>query len=441
MTHEEVLAYLHSLEALGIKLALKNVSGLLEALGNPQSAFPSVLVTGTNGKGSVAAMLASILHRAGHRIGLYTSPHLIRHEERIVVDGRPIAAADFDAVVTDVRGTIERLVGSGALQAPPTHFETITAAAFLHFARAKIELAVLEVGMGGRLDATVLARPRLALATNVALEHTAYLGDTIAKIAAEKAGVLLEGGVLLSGERAPEALDAFRRRAEETGGRFVELASYATVEGEPGGPLAIRTRRREHLGLEVALRGPHQAGNAALAVAACDLLDEMGFTVPAEAIGRGLAEARWPGRFQIVEGSPRVVLDGAHNPAACEALATALAALPGASPRATTLVFGVLRDKEHVPMMRALFPRAARVVLTRGRAPRFRDPHGLLPEARRIAAEFHADRSTIVSAAESIGEALREARGETPASGIVCVAGSLYLVGEAMELLGIEPWE
>lgn len=450
MTYDEALTYLASIEGLGIKLALQNITGVLAALDEPQAKFPSVLISGTNGKGSVAAMLASILARAGYLTGLYTSPHLIRHEERIVVDGRRISPAGFASAVTRVHEAVADLLDRGSLQAHPTHFETITAAAFHHFAAAGVDLAVLEVGMGGRLDATVLARPRLSIITNIALEHTAYLGDTIGAIAAEKAGILPAGGILLAGETHPEAVAAFRKRAGEAGGRLVDLRSFARIEPRAGGRLSIRTPRRAHEDLSVALRGSYQAKNAALAVAACDLLEEIGFPVPGEAIERGLAETSWPGRFQVVPGRPRFVLDGAHNPAACAALRDALAALPGAAPEETTIVFGVVRDKDQGEMMRALFPRARRILLTRGRSPRFREPHALLAEARRIAGDGSAgvaeesgpssSVSTILGVAESVEEALRAAREASPPAGTICVAGSLYLVGEAMEVLGIEPW-
>jgi dihydrofolate synthase/folylpolyglutamate synthase len=450
MTYDEALRYLASLEELGIRLALQNISQVLEALGNPERRTPSLLISGTNGKGSVAATLASILARSGRRTGLYTSPHLVRHEERIVIDGRPISPEEFASALTIVRDAIDDLMKRGRLQAHPTHFETITAAAFHHFASASIDFAVLEVGMGGRLDATVLARPRLSIITNVALEHTAFLGGTIGAIAAEKAGILPEGGLLLTAETQPEALEAFRARARDTGGRLVELGAFARVEPGSEDRLTVRTARRVHEDLRPSLHGPHQAANAALAVAACDLLEEIGFPIPEEAIRRGVETTTWPGRFQIVERRPRLILDGAHNPAACVALRDALASLPGAAPGSTTLIFGAMRDKKHLEMMAALFPRARRVLLTRGRSSRFREPHAILPEAIRIASAGDGgppgsparsgDVSTIVTVAESVSEALRSASEATPLSGTICVAGSLYLVGETMEILGIEPW-
>ena len=436
MTYDEALRYLAGIEGLGIKLALENITQVLGALGDPQRRCPSLLISGTNGKGSVAAMLASILNRAGRRTGLYTSPHLIRYEERIVVDGRPVTPEEFASAVGRVHDTIQDLLARGVLAAHPTHFETVTAAAFLHLAEAKVEFAVLEVGMGGRLDATVLARPVLSIITNVSLDHTAFLGETIDAIAGEKAGILREGAILLTGEMQPEALGPIRKRAAEVGGRLIELPKWAEVVRGAAGRISVRTPRRVHEDLEIGLGGSYQIANAALAVAACDILEEIGFAVPEEAIRRGLKEAIWPGRFQIVEGAPRVILDGAHNPAGCRALSEALAATSGVSSDQTTLVFGVLRDKDHAAMMAEIFPAATRIVLTRGAHQRFREPSILLDQAR--ISRLVQQRS--ITLTETVDEALREARRQTPSSGTICVAGSLYLVGEVMVSMGIEPY-
>ncbi|HXI01551.1 MAG TPA: Mur ligase family protein, partial [Candidatus Saccharimonadales bacterium] len=275
MTYAEALEYLASIEGLGIKLALRNITQVLSALGDPQRAFTSVLVAGTNGKGSVAAILESILRHAGHRTGLYTSPHLIRHEERVQIGGRPVRPETLAEAVGKVKEAIDGLLRSGRLEAHPTHFETFTAAAFVILAGAGVRTAVLEVGMGGRLDATVLAEPAFSILTNVSLEHTQYLGTTIGAIAREKAGVLRTGGTLLSGERHPDAVAAFRARASETGGHLVDLDDFAEVtphEDDAAGSFDVRTRHRRHRNLTCALRGSFQYRNALTAVAAADLL-------------------------------------------------------------------------------------------------------------------------------------------------------------------------
>lgn len=433
MTYREALDYLASVEGQGIKLALRNITAALGALGDPQGSFRSVLVAGTNGKGSVAAMLESILRAAGHRTGLYTSPHLTRYEERILVGGRPVAPEAFGAAVGRVRDATGRLLAAGVLEAQPTHFEILTAAAFDLLARAGVETAVLEVGMGGRLDATVLAGPVLSIITNVSLEHTRFLGSDIASIAREKAGVLPGGGTLLAAESHPDAVKAFRTRAEETGGRLVELDRWTRLApGEAGdGSFEVITGHRAHRDLRAALPARYQRRNAWLAVAAADLLDAMGVAVPARAVREGLASARWPGRFQLLEGPPRLVLDGAHNPAACLALRESLNGA-GFAPESTTLLVGILREKDAESMLRGILPAAGRVVTTRGLSPRFSDPWALAGAAR--------PHAPAVEATASLGEGLARAREITPPGGAVCVTGSLYLVGDLMRELGMDPF-
>ncbi len=457
MSYEEAIAWLASLETLGIKLALRNITSVLDELGNPQRRFASILIAGSNGKGSVAAMIEAILRGAGHRTGLYTSPHLLRHEERIQVGGRPVSEERFARGLTRVKEASQSLARSGRLEAHPTHFEALTAAAFDLLADSGVEVAVLEVGMGGRLDATVLSEPRLALLTNVSLEHTQWLGDTIPAIAREKAGVLLRGGTLLAGETEPGAVEVFRARAAEVGGRYVALDDYARIPlpsrredreegpGPEGAPSAgeqqeffdLQTGHRLHRGLRTGLRGAYQRRNALLAVAAADLLDGMGIAVPASAVAEGLATAWWPGRFQVVEGAPCFIFDGAHNPAACRALSEALIARRDAGTVVsardrTTLLFAVLRDKDSRAMARELASLAGRIVVTRGASSRFRDPWALAEELRAEGIEAQA--------AEALEEGLRLAREITPPGGMVLVTGSLYLVGDAMRQLGIEPW-
>lgn len=431
MNYEEALAYLSSLESLGIKLALRNITQVLEALGHPEKRCPSVLVSGTNGKGSVAALVASALTAAGHRTALYTSPHLVRYEERIRVDGAPISPEAFGAALGRVRRGIDALLAEGRLKAHPTHFETLTAAAFLYFAESGVEVSVLEVGMGGRLDATVLAGPILSVITNVSLEHTSFLGDTVEAIAFEKAGILPRGGTLLTAETGSGPRRVFAERAAAESARLVELDAYAKVEELPASRFTLTTPRRRYERLEHKLPGTYQRRNAALAVAACDLLDELGIAVPAEAVREGLLSARWPGRFQVVAQSPRLVLDGAHNPAGCAALAGALEAA-GCDPAATTLVFGVLRQKEHEPMLAALRPAAGKLILTRGAHEKFRDPFTYLAAARR--AGFPE-----ITPTGTLEEALARARRVTPVEGTICLCGSLYLVGDAMRLLEHDP--
>ncbi len=438
MDHREALLYLDRVQGHGIKLGLENVVRLLDAMGRPQDAFPSVAVAGTNGKGSVSACLSSIVTRAGMRTGLYTSPHLVRYEERIAVDGVPVDAAAFAKMIGLVRETIDALLASDGLASHPTHFEILTAAALAHFRAARIDAAVLEVGMGGRLDAVRAAPARVAVITTIGLEHTQFLGATVEAIAAEKAGIIRAGQTVISGVDHPGAARVIREKAASIGARLVELHRDARIEDEPGEPesFTLVTSRDRYEGLRLPLAGRLQRVNAAIAVLAAEALDGVG-TLPApitrEAIVAGIAAARWPGRLQVVGRDPLFLLDGAHNPAGCAALARSIDDLHarGEFDR-LCVVFGALKEKDALSMARAIFPRAARVILTRGRSERFREPQDLARET-----EGTGPGAMVV---EDLSAAIEEARRWCGRSDAILLTGSLYLVGDALELLGIDPF-
>ncbi len=394
--------YLSTLEPLGMRFGLERVERALDALGHPERAAPILQVGGTNGKGSTCAMAAAALRAAGHRTGLYVSPHLVRFNERIQVDGREIEDAALQAETEEVRAACpwhER----GGPEDRLTYFEFATILAFVHFARAKVDVAVVEVGLGGRLDATSAATPRVSAVARIGLDHVQLLGDTVEAIAREKAGIFKPGVPAVVHASQPDgALAALRAEAARRGAPFhVAPAGWA-------GPIG--------------LAGAHQRGNAALASAALGLLDAAGVRVSQEAIAHGIATARWPGRLEQVGG---VLLDGAHNPDGAAALAAALPALhPG---RPVELVFGVLADKDHQAMIEALAPAVRRFHLVAPPSPRARPPGELLPLVEpRVPADVHA------SVEEAIACALRAAAD----GALVCVAGSLYLVGAARPLLG-----
>ena len=442
MDYRGTLDYLESVQSRGIKLGLRNMEALLSGLGSPQAALRSVAVAGTNGKGSVCAFLSSLLRASGTRTGLYTSPHLVRYEERIAVDGRPVASGRFAAGVTEVKETIDALLAAGALDSHPTHFEVLTAAALVHFRAEKVETAVLEVGMGGRLDAVAAAGSEAAVVTNVRLEHTQHLGTTVEAIAREKAGIIgPRCRTAITSERHPEALAILRQTAALRGVRLVEapLAVRARAAGGPGPPLLLRlsTARADYGEVELPLAGPHQVDNAAAAVLAAEALlapEEGGSGLSPDAAARGLSSARWPGRFQAIRQDPLFVLDGAHNPAGAEALASALqaASAAGSSRAPLCLVAGILQEKDLQGIAAALFPLAAKVVATRGRSERFRDPEEIAVAARRLGVEASVERD--------LAGALSSAEAWRAAGGAVCLCGSLYLVGDAMEALGIDPF-
>jgi len=396
--------YLSSLEPLGMRFGLERVLRALEALGHPERAFPILQVAGTNGKGSTCAMAAAALRAAGHRTGLYVSPHLVRFNERIQVDGVPIDDGALDRAAEEIRSRCP-WHDAGGPEDRLTYFEFATLLAFVHFARERVGAAVVEVGLGGRLDATSAATPRVAAVARIGIDHTQLLGDTIEAIAREKAGIFKEGvPAVVHAHQPPGALESLREEAARRGAPF-QVASPSW-----DGPIG--------------LAGPHQRGNAALAAAALRLLDGSGLRVPEPAIAAGIAGVRWPGRLETVAG---VLLDGAHNPDGAAALAAALGALhPG---RPVELVFGVLSDKEHRGMIAALAPAVRRFHLVAPSSPRARSPGQYLDLVAPLRpADVHA----------SVAEALACARRAAADGALVCVAGSLYLVGEARELLAAE---
>ena len=438
MDYQATLSYLDDAQTRGIKLGLDTMRRLLADLGDPQESFPAVVVAGTNGKGSVCAFLASILRVSGLKVGLYTSPHLLRYEERIAVDGAPLSSEEFAAAVTEVRDHVEALLAGGGLASHPTHFEILTAAAWLHFRSRGVQVGVLEVGMGGRLDAVATAKTAVAVITNVTLEHTQFLGDSVEAIAREKAGIIREGCWVVTAETKPEALAVVKAEAAGRGVRLIERHAEAVVThaaSASSGRFGLSTRHEAYGELVVPLAGRHQVENATLAVLAAEALGEaLGMVVPPAAIVEGLARADWPGRLQIAGQRPLLLLDGAHNPAACETLARALRDLRDAGAfRDLTLVFGALQDKEVEPMLGHLVPLAQRVVITRGESERFREPREIAP----LVWALNAD----ASMEGDLAAALESARSRSADGDAVCVCGSLYLVGDAMKLLGFEPFQ
>jgi len=396
--------YLDSLEPLGMRFGLERVERALAALGHPERAFPILQVGGTNGKGSTCAMAAAALRAAGLRTGLYVSPHLVRFNERIQVDGREIEDGALDAATEEIRRACPWHEAGGA-EDRLTYFEFATLLAFVHLARARVAVAVVEVGLGGRLDATTAATPRVTAVARIGLDHVKLLGEGIEAIAREKAGIFKPGvAAVVHAVQPPGALETLRAEAARRGAPF-----HVAGEGWDG---------------PIGLAGPHQRGNAGLAAAALRLLDGAGVRVPEAAIAAGIAAARWPGRLETVAG---VLLDGAHNPDGAAALVAALAELHPRRP--IEMVFGVLADKDHAGMIAALGPAVRRFHLVAPASPRARAPEGY-----RALAAGHAPTDVHASVEEAIACA-REAAGD---GALVCVAGSLYLVGAARAILAAE---
>ncbi|HXH06828.1 MAG TPA: cyanophycin synthetase, partial [Vicinamibacterales bacterium] len=365
------IAWLFSLEHLGIKLGLANIRRLVAALGHPERAFRSLIIAGTNGKGSVTAMIDAALRAAGRRTARYTSPHLSRLEERFVIDGRPVDAAALADAADTVRAVTERLLAAGRLAAPPTFFEATTATAFELFRRARVETAVLEVGLGGRLDATNVAPADVAAIVSIDYDHQEQLGDDLASIAREKAGVVKRRRPVVVGELPPEAMAVVVRIARAREAPLVRALEGVRLESElidGAAVLDLETPRHRYPPLRLALRGRHQIGNAVVAVRA---LEAWGEVAPA-AVAAGLASVEWPGRLEWIAlgGGRRVLLDGAHNPGGIAALAAYLAEF---HPRPLPIVFGVMRDKPAARMLAALAPHASCWWLTQPPTPRAAD--------------------------------------------------------------------
>jgi dihydrofolate synthase/folylpolyglutamate synthase len=418
-TPTEALDFLSRLGPSSIHLGLERVRETLEALGHPERLLPTLHVAGTNGKGSTCAFASAALHAAGHRVGLYTSPHLVRVNERIRVGGVEIPDEVFGQRILEV---LERHPAATSL----TYFEFGTVVAFWHFAREAVDVAVLEVGLGGRLDATTLCQPLVTAITPVSFDHMEYLGHTLGAIAGEKAGILKPGVPVVVGRQEPEALAAIERRAGEVGAPVLLEGRDFSLRARSDGRLAYEGLGLSLEGLTLGLRGEHQWGNAAVALAALEQLSSRGVPVSPEAARTGLAGARWPGRLEELGGQPPVLLDGAHNRAGVEVLLAGLRSLyPG---RRVHCVFGVVADKDRGPMLRALLPSCTSVHLTPLDTPRSLDPALYLEEARALCAD--------VCAWPSLDAALAGARARAAPGDLILCTGSLFLVGSVHARLG-----
>jgi len=413
---EGSLALLDRLGPSTIALGLSRMTSALSRLGHPERALRVLHVAGTNGKGSTCAFAAALLAAGGRRVGLYTSPHLIRVNERLRIDGQPIADVRLAQRIDEVRALAPELFeGPEAL----TYFEALTLLAFWHFAREQVEVVVLETGLGGRLDATNVCAPAVTAITPISMDHTGHLGSTLSGIAAEKAGILKQGVPVVLAAQSPDALEVIERRAREVGAPMVLEGRDFLLEGDDGRALTFRSPALTVGGLALSLVGAHQRQNAALAVQAVALLEGDGLT--GEVVRAGLRAASWPGRFDIRPGRPTVVLDGAHNPAGAQALARALDdAFPG---RRRHLIVGVLADKDSAGMLDALLPAVDSIRVVAPESER------ALPTEALVA--LVAARGRKAEAFSDLDGALTDARSAAGAEEVVVIAGSLVLVGTA----------
>ncbi len=407
MTHDSV-AWLFGLQSHGVKLGLDGIRTLLRLLDRPDRAYPTALVGGTNGKGSVAAMLDAMLGASGLRTGLYTSPHLVRPNERIRIAGEDVTSSELDRVLEIVRFACHQGLADGSLAAHPSFFEVMTAAALCAFRDARVEAAVLEVGLGGRLDATNVTEPLVSAIVTVSLDHLDTLGTTLEEIALEKAGIARAGRPLVSGVVQRDVVAVVRARCEALGATLLDARSIHLPSG-----------------VRLTLDGGHQRGNARVAVAAFESFSRaLGRVSDSRAIRHGLETARWPGRLQLIPGAPSILLDGAHNAAGAEALAAHLALRSGPKP---VLLFAAMAGKDVASVLGPLVPHVAAVVATRPAVLRAAESLDLAAVARACGLPAGAEPDTM--------RALEKARALAGPGGLVLVAGSLYLVGAVLTLL------
>jgi dihydrofolate synthase/folylpolyglutamate synthase len=412
------LQTMYALRRFGIILGLDTINHILSALGNPQNDFNSIHVAGTNGKGSVASALSAILKESGYRVGLYTSPHLVRFNERICIDNHQISNED---VVKSYQAVKRVHHGDRS----PTFFEFATAMALYAFGRQKVDWAVIETGMGGRYDATNIIKPAISIITNVSMEHRDYLGSTLAEIAREKAGIIKQATPVITAAKQKQARSVVREVARKKSAPLFMLGKDFAVRQDQSGHFSYYGFENTWRHLKTPLLGQFQVQNAALALAASELLSRDSASISRESIKEGLAKTRWPGRLEIVSDRPLIILDGAHNLIAARNLARFLA--DNLSKRRITLVIGILDDKPYGSMLRSLLPQCRRAIITRAKTGRALDPRRLYKTAQKIMSD--------ISIVPDVAGAAKIAIEDSGPDDVVCIAGSLYVVGEAKEAI------
>lgn len=432
LTYDEALAYLaqfinyEAQQPVSYDVTHFNVQAFadfLHTLGDPHLAFPSVLIAGSKGKGSTAAMVASILSQAGLRTGFFSKPHLVTIRERTQIDRRLIAPADFAALVDELQAHVSQATHAHSRRFR-TFFELTTALSFLYFARHKVDIAVVEVGLGGRLDTTNVLTPKVAVLTPIGLEHTHILGDTLAAIAGEKAGIIKPQSYVVSAPQAPEVVDVFTQRCQEQHATFClaerDFQWQVTATSRYGSRMHFQAEGLDLQDIAVPLLGRHQAANAAVALAVAAQLQHQGFALTAQHMRQGLAHVQWEGRLEVMSRAPWVVLDAAHTVESAQCLRQALGEL---FPQARVLfVLGMSADKNLAGIVATLAPLAHAIIVTRCHNPRACDPQVLAREVERHGVDVHIVPDPVV--------ALARARAHAQATDLVCVTGSLFLLGE-----------
>jgi|UniRef100_A0A7C3WHX0 dihydrofolate synthase/folylpolyglutamate synthase len=415
----QAVAWVFDLQKFGIKFGLSSTLNLLSRLGLLYQEGRYVQVAGTNGKGSVAATLSAVLTAAGYPVGLFTSPHLVRFQERFRLRDQDISAEELLSLINQVRAVIDA-------SEPPTFFEFATAMAFLYFFQTKADPIILETGMGGRLDATNIVHPLVSVITNISMDHREFLGNTLTAIAGEKAGIIKSGVPLVTGAYQKRVLNLFRQRCRDLGSPIYVRGEDFQARGGSAGKFSYAGLRRRLTQLRINLSGRHQYGNAALALATLELLEQQGIAVSEAAIRAGLQQVRWPGRLEQVAQDPRVILDGAHNPAAARVLAQNLKR--SQKNGRLILVLGIMADKDFGAIIGKLLPLAHTAIFTRPRYFRAARPERLAQEAKAYGVKM-------LLVEDRVADAVRRAQSLAGPQDRIVVTGSLYTVGEAKEYL------
>ncbi|MDO9262935.1 MAG: folylpolyglutamate synthase/dihydrofolate synthase family protein [Desulfosalsimonadaceae bacterium] len=409
---------MYSLHRFGIKLGLDVISRILENLGNPNRSFSCIHIAGTNGKGSIASGLAHILHASGFSVGLYTSPHLLKFNERIIVNHVQISDKD----IVDTYQTVKSACDTDR---EPTFFEYTTAMALHHFAKSRVDWAVIETGMGGRLDATNILNPEISIISNISLEHRSYLGNTISDITREKAGIIKSNTPVVTGVTQKSAISVIETVASEMSAPLYRLGRDFRVRRKGKGWFSYFGMDNQWQNMRTGLRGNHQIDNAALVLAACEILRNKNVPITLETIRHSLDSYQWPGRLEILPTSPPILIDGAHNLMSARVLGNYFR--DELSDEKITLVIGVLDDKPYQSILQSLLPHCRRVILTEPKIDRRLSPEKMMDLAKSLV----PDTEIVLD----VGAAVRHAISTTPSDGMVCIAGSLYVVGEAKQAL------
>lgn len=421
--YQSSINYLYGLQKYGIKFGLNSTENILARIGNPHHQLRCIHVGGTNGKGSTSAILSSILRHHGFRVGLYTSPHLVRFTERFRINDQEASPENILEVFEQIRGVLDE-------SEPPTFFEVVTAIAFKYFAQEEVDIAVIEVGMGGRLDATNVIYPEVSVITNVAYDHQEFLGSTLASIAREKAGIIKDNVPVVTGARQPVVQGILKATCFKRRSQLFFLGTDFRVRRNTNGSFQYNGLRRFWPALDLNLRGPHQLQNAALALATLEVLEKKGrISLDSLAVQSGLERVQWPARLEVLEEKPLIVLDGAHNAHGAEALRDALR--KSFQYDRLHLVLGIMADKDIEGILRRLVPLADTVIFTKPRYSRAASAERLREMAR-----IESQKCFIIPDA---GSAIQQARALAGPEDLICIAGSLYFAGEVKEIFGERP--